>query len=256
MTNRYVSWLAAALMGGALACTQSPSGPGNGGTGGTIGTDRTGGRGGRGGSGGSGSGGSGTAGTAGSSTGGSAGGSSGASGGTSGTGGSAGNTTDAASSETPVSEAGASEAGGGETGAAASLIESPLGTPPQNLKDVGLFPAFPDMTQVHPRAVGFKPQSRTVEQWSRQGPLRDLARRPENQLEHARRLGFPDRHPVLQDLLPGSRGGRQAAAGGNAAHPPEGHRRACPTNSGSSSSGSGTPMAPAPPWRRSATESR
>ena len=33
----------------------------------------------------------------------------------------------------------------------------------QNLKDVGLFPAFPDMTQVHPRAVGFKPRH---ELWS------------------------------------------------------------------------------------------
>ena len=88
--------------------------------------------------------------------------SAGSGGGTGGAAGSAGSTADATGNEV-ANEAGASEAGGGETGAAASLIESPLGTPPQELKDVGLFPAFPDMTQVHPRAVGFKPRH---ELWS------------------------------------------------------------------------------------------
>ncbi len=156
MATGYRISLGMVLCGLVLGCTQKPSGPGGAGSGGSSSVDRTGGRGGRGGAGGSG-----TAGTGGSGVG-AAGGSGGGGGGIGGAAGSAGSTADATGNEV-ATEAGASEAGSGETGAAASLIESPLGMPPQNLKDVGLFPAFPDMTQIHPRAVGFKPRH---ELWS------------------------------------------------------------------------------------------
>jgi hypothetical protein len=51
---------------------------------------------------------------------------------------------------------------GGSTGdgaaPAVSLFVDPLATPPMDLKDVGLFTAFPDITKVDPRAFPFVPR--------------------------------------------------------------------------------------------------
>jgi hypothetical protein len=70
-------------------------------------------------------------------------------------------TGDAAAAEV-LTEAGVPDAGA-EMGPAASFIDSPMGDPPMSLKDVGLFPAFPDMAQAHPRALLFRPKH---ELWS------------------------------------------------------------------------------------------
>ena len=114
----------------------------------------------------------------------------------------------------PAREAGASERAGEETGAAASLIDSPLGAPPQNLKDISLFPAFPDMIQVHARAVGFKPRH---ELWSNGLGKARFAILPDgrkNQLEQTRRLGFPHGTLFFKTFFqdPGA-GGKQRRSG-------------------------------------------
>ena len=43
-------------------------------------------------------------------------------------------------------------------GAAKSLVENPLAAVPTDLKDTGVFPAFPDTTKVHPKAYYFEPR--------------------------------------------------------------------------------------------------
>lgn len=64
---------------------------------------------------------------------------------------------DAASAPPPDGAAPAD--GGEEVGPPVmSLLTDPLGTLPENLKDVGLFPAFPDLTKAHPRAFLFEPR--------------------------------------------------------------------------------------------------
>lgn len=64
--------------------------------------------------------------------------------------------------DTPPGDGSGTDAGS-ETGAAVGLIADPLAMIPADLKDVGLFPAFPDMTRAHPRALAFRPRH---ELWS------------------------------------------------------------------------------------------
>ena len=136
-----------ALAAGAVAC--GSDGGSNQGAGGNAGT-QSGGRGATrsGGSGGTG----GDVSTGGSTgTGGSSPGAGGAAGG-------AGGTTADGGSDTGVAEGGTGDGGGG-----ANLIDNPMAMPPTSLKDTGAFPAFPDLTQLHPRAYSFKPKH---ELWS------------------------------------------------------------------------------------------
>jgi hypothetical protein len=59
----------------------------------------------------------------------------------------------------PDSGAPATDGGtGGDAAPAVSLFVDPLAAPPTNLKDVGLFTAFPDLTKVDPRAFPFVPR--------------------------------------------------------------------------------------------------
>jgi hypothetical protein len=154
--TRALSPLLALALFGSLACQNNDS-PGGGGTGGTP-TGGTGARGGTGGRGGGTGGSAGTGGTAGSGGSAGSGGTAGAGGsaGAGGTGGSAGSG-GAAGTDAAPGDGGASD-GGGDGAPGASLLDNPTAAPPASLKDVGLFPAFPDMTQVNPRAFYFEPK--------------------------------------------------------------------------------------------------
>jgi hypothetical protein len=152
MTRALRPLLGLALLG-LFACqnNEAPGGPGVGGAGGA-----TGGSGGRGGAGGRGGGSGGTGGSGGDAGGG---GSSvtGGSGGT-GSGGSGGTGVDAAPGDTGATEGGSGDGPTGDGAPGANLFNDPLAPAPSNLKDVGLFPAFPDVAQVNPRAFGFEPR--------------------------------------------------------------------------------------------------
>jgi hypothetical protein len=147
MTRAPRPLLGLALLG-LFACqnNEAPGGPGVGGAGGATG--------GRGGAGGRGSGGSG--GTSGSG-GDAGGGGSSVTGGSGGTG-SGGTGVDAAPGDTGTTEGGSGDGSVGDGAPGANLLDNPTAAPPASLKDVGLFPAFPDMTQVDPRAFYFEPR--------------------------------------------------------------------------------------------------
>jgi hypothetical protein len=64
----------------------------------------------------------------------------------------------------PMPDAGATDMGGGaEAGAGPMSVDNPLGTPPMDLKDVGIFTAYPDVSKIHARAFQFAPKH---ELWS------------------------------------------------------------------------------------------